>query len=254
MGRRSLCCQGTALAHAEAVLLVRDCQGQAREIDAFAEERMGTHRKVRLAQSQPFHGFPLRLRRHAAFELHHPDTHRFQKLRKGAEMLIRQQLRGGHESRLESGAADGPDAGGGYHRLAGTHIPLHQPVHGAAGGHIPQGIPNGPGLRPRQGEGQPSGERFQLRHGDHMARFAAPLAFHAAQGTGQHEQFFKHQPLPGFHGFGHIVGHMDAAVGAADVRQVIALDGLRRQQIPQLLQAGVQPLTDGFDDGILTVI
>ena len=78
-------------------------------------------------------------------------------------MLLRQDLRRGHQCRLEAVPCGTEGRRGCNHRLAAAHIALKQPVHGHAPAKIIQDLPDCPVLRIRQGKGEAPVKIHELR-------------------------------------------------------------------------------------------
>ena len=69
-------------------------------------------------------------------------------------MLLGQQFRRRHHHRLISRFHRLQYRGGGDQCLAGTHVPLHQPLHGMRSGQVGVDLADHPALRAGQLEGQ----------------------------------------------------------------------------------------------------
>ena len=189
--------QGRALGHPEAVLLVGDGQGQVGKHHPLAQQGVGADHQIHLPRRQGgvelLPGLPL----HRAGEQAHPHPCPPQQRGQGAEVLLGQQLRGGHQGALAAVFRRQPRPVGRHHGLARAHIALHQPVHGRAGGGVGRHLLHGPPLGGREGEGQ-QGQKL-LRRRDGKAHSLRPLPPGAQQGhaAGQAEQLLEDQPPPG---------------------------------------------------------
>ena len=159
-------------------------------------------------------------------------------------MLLREDLRRGHERGLMAVLYDAESRRGGNHRLAAADVALHEPVHRYAGGEIVQNIIDRALLR----ASEPEGERHvKRRHAVCPAGLGLAARLPAAQQgqtCGEHEKFLKDQPPPRFiqklrvqRPVDHFVGHRGGA------EAILLPDGLR-QNVGERTSAGVQRLRD----------
>ena len=160
-------------------------------------------------------------------------------------MLLGQNLRGGHQGRLAAVLHHKVHAGGGYHGLAGAHVPLAQAVHGDAPLHVGQGLVHAAALGVRQGEGEDTVKPVHIHgaaglHLHHLSPPAQPL-----QANGEQKQLLKGQPAPGQVQRLGTLRKVDVLVGVADAAQVVLPPDLVRQGVRQNVGALVQPLADG---------
>ena len=197
MGGVPLGGQGGPLGHPEPVLLVGHHQAQPCELHPLGEEGVGADDQVDLPGGQGLPDFFLGRRGEGAGEQPHPHPCRLQQGGQGAEVLLREYLRGGHEGGLVPRPRRQPGGIGGHHRLAGTHVPLDQPVHGPARGHVPGNLLHHPPLGPGEGKGE-AGEKFLHGPGrDGAAQHVSPPPLQHGQTGGQVEELLEGQPPPG---------------------------------------------------------
>ena len=97
MGPLPLSDQGGALAHAEAVLLVRHHQTQPGVFHILAEQGVGPYDQIKFPVFQRLFCQALFLCAHGAGQLSHPQAQRAQQSGQRGKMLLGQNLRGGHK-------------------------------------------------------------------------------------------------------------------------------------------------------------
>ena len=202
VGGRGLRCrpfggQRRPLGHAEPVLLVSDDQPQAGEVHPLRQQGLGAHRQVHLPGAQGGPGRPLFSRGHGAGEQGHPDAGWGEQLVHGAVMLLSQHFGGRHQRGLPAALGGQPSPPGGHRGLTGAHVPLDQPVHGAARGQVPGGLLHGPPLGLGGCEGEQGTERLQGTGGKHRGgALAVPTVLQKGQAGGEVEQLLEGQPPP----------------------------------------------------------
>ncbi len=176
--------QPAPLAHAEAVLLVDDGEGQPGEEDVVLEEGMGADRDLGLARRQRPQLLGPAGTLIAACEQHHPDVLGLEWLGDGLVVLARQDLCRGHQRRLQAGVRRVRHGQHGHHGLAGAHVALEQPAHPLAGLKVAADLGQGHGLAAGQTEGQGGFEPARgLARGNGGGGLAPPRAL--ALGHGQ---------------------------------------------------------------------
>ena len=138
--------------HAEAVLLVDDCEGERGELHTFLEQCVGADHERRAALAQrPAHLLP-RLASLPARGECDLDPQRFEPAAKVSGVLVGQQLRRRHERDLMSGL-DGPSRGDRRdQRLAAADIALHEAQHGLRESKVRSQFPRAPAPGPASRE------------------------------------------------------------------------------------------------------
>ena len=112
-------------------------------------------------------------------------------------MLLRQELRGGHEGALEAAAHGSEERQGGNYRFARPYVPLEEPEHGLGAIQIGGELRTHPALRLRELKGQ--GAQEARLEGRIPGKAGGGLGLE--DGAGRHhgqlmgEQFVKGQAL-----------------------------------------------------------
>ncbi len=127
----ALLAQGQALLDAETVLFIDDHQGQALELHLVLEQRMGAHHHG-AAGSDLLQRTGARLALELAGQPGDLQPQWRQPLAEVEEVLLGENLRGGHQCHLVAGLQRLQRSQGGDHRLAGANVALHQAQHGFA--------------------------------------------------------------------------------------------------------------------------
>ena len=146
MGVCGLFGQYSALAHAEAMLLVHHSQTQPGKLHALAQDGVGAHHKVSFVTADGGQRGAAGGGLHAAGQQGHTHPEGGQHPVQILRVLGGKDLGGGQQRRLISAADAGPDGGGGNQRFAAAHIALQKAVHGGAAGQIGQNFVYGPAL------------------------------------------------------------------------------------------------------------
>ncbi len=196
-GGPSLSRQSGPLGHAKAVLLVGHDQPQPVKGHPLTEQGMGAHHQVQLPRLQGgverFAGFPL----YRAGQQSHPHPRRGQQRGQRADMLLGQQLGGGHQGGLEAAPGGQPRPMSRRHGLAGAHVPLYQPVHEPPGGRIRRHVLHNPPLGPGEGEGKQRLKFLRGRGGKDGPRLVLPPPAQQSQTARETKELLKAQPPPG---------------------------------------------------------
>ncbi len=203
---------------------------------------MGADHEVIVPVFERLAGGALLLRRHGAGELSDPQAQGRQQLAQRVIVLLRQNLRRGHEGGHIAVFGTVPDERRGDQGLAAADVALDEPVHHRAGVHVPDSVLHGAALRPGglEGQGRPEAVKPALLHAD--AGFPRPLAPHTPQGAGEDEELLKDEPPPCQLQRLEIRREVDVLIGVARLRKTAALPHRMGQDVRQLLQAGVQSL------------
>ena len=159
--------QRRPLLHAEAVLLVDHDRAERGELDLLGQQRVGPHHEADVTRRQARQHRGARLALDPAREQLHPHlaaahpSRPFevaQQRAHGGDVLLGQHLGRHHERALVPALHRGQQRGQRHHRLAGSHVPLQEAVHGEGAGHVGDDDGQGPALRLRQLVGQPGQE------------------------------------------------------------------------------------------------
>ncbi len=118
------------------MLFVDDGEAEPVESHGFLDEGVRPHGEMRLSGGDRGKASPLLPRRQTSREQRHRHGKVAEKGRNRAGMLLRQNLGGGHQRRLEA-RVDGTQRGEErYDRLSGADVTLDESVHRAGRGHI----------------------------------------------------------------------------------------------------------------------
>ena len=161
----------------------------------------------------------------------------------GLQMLLGQQLRGGHEGGLTAILPGQEGTGSGHHGLARANVTLEQAVHGDGLGQIPCRFPGGPELGIGEGKGQGTSKGPQILLFKRNGLVEGPPPPDEGEAQVQAEEFLEHEPplgglqvLPG-------VREVDGPVGELHRGQLVLPANLLRQGLPNLVHApGSLPL------------
>jgi len=194
----ALLAQLQALGHAEAVLLVHDGQPQAQEIHVGLDQGMGPHHQLGAGGGLLLGGFFLG-RLEAAGEPGDGNAEGLQPGRELLVMLLGEDFRGRHESRLPA-ALDGlAGRQGGDDGLAAAHVPLQQALHGMGLGQVPGDLLPHPLLGPGELEGKLAQQLPRQGAGGIQPRrpLFPPRQVGPAQGQLLGQQFVELDAAPG---------------------------------------------------------
>jgi len=226
VGRLALGSEAATLGDAETVLFVDDGQGQVAEADAILEQRVGADRHLRVAIAQLGQAFLARHPFAAPSQQHRAHALGGERTADRFIVLARQNLRGRHEHRLQTGRRDIEDREHGDDRLAGADVTLQETGHPQSRPEVGADVLQRAGLGARQLERQrrpcPFGDGAR-RHGGGWNLTPAPLARRERQLMRQ--QLVERQPpslrrLRGKVGFG--VRVMHSREGRAPARPPLA--------------------------------
>jgi hypothetical protein len=234
------------------VLLVDDGQPQAGDLHLAVDEGVGADDDVHLAGGQGRGQLPALGGAGAVGEQLDPDgavagerarlgdAEPVQEPAQREVVLLGQHLGGGHDRPLVAalhGAEQGVER---HHRLARSHVPLQQPVHGPGGSQVGVDLGHGPGLVASELEGQTGPERLDEGAGGivgdaHLLRLERPLAGHQAHLHA--EELVEDEPAPGH---GHVrcrLRPVDTPVGGGAVHQAEVAPQVERQGVGELAAA-----------------
>ena len=247
MGVRGLFGQHSALAHAEAMLLVHHSQTQPGKLHALAQDGVGAHHKVGLVTADSSQRGAAGGGLHAAGQQGYTHSEGGQHPVQILCVLGGKDLGGGQQGRLVSAADAGPDGGGGNQRLAAAHIALQKAVHGGAAGQIGQNFVYGPALGTGGGEGErcPEGGRVEPLHGC-TGGGAAPV-LHSSNAQLEHQQLLVDEPPPGCKSLLLCGRAVDGPHGIGLGEQAVFFQHLLWQRVGQEFRMGEQ-LPDAFCD------
>ena len=242
-----------ALLHAEAVLLVHDRQGEARQPHIALQHRVRAHQQVALARGGGGqHGAPLGGRRRTGQSLDIDAQRRAQPPHHDA-VLQRQHLGRRHHHRLVALLDHEQRGDQRDERLARTHVALQQAVHGAAAAQVDQDL----GQHAALGAGQRERQRLDqaAREISRLLQRESGLAMDVLA-TQRHQQLDREQFLvdqaAARGGQRGLVGRkVDVAQGALARGQRAPLDHVSRQDLRRL--AG-QPLQRLVHEGAQPVL
>ena len=138
MGMKSLTRQCLPLANAEPVLLVCHHQSQTGKAYLLLNQRMGSENNPRLTALNARISLPFLLGRHGSGQQLHAYVHGKpgKQLPDTLRMLSCQHLGGRHQRPLIAALHRRKQCQQRNDRLTGSHVSLHQPVHGRAGGGV----------------------------------------------------------------------------------------------------------------------
>ena len=251
--------QRRPLGHAEAVLLVGDHQAQIGVVHPLGQEGVGADEQIQLPRRQGGEQLLPGPALHRPGEQAHPQAGLLQQRGERSEVLLGQQLGGGHEGALAAVLRRQPGAVGRHHGLAGANVPLYQPVHGGAGGHVGGDLVHHPPLGPGEGEGQ-QGQKFLHRgNGKGHPRRLIPPGAQQGHAAGEVEQLLKDQPPPGQLQGLLVPGEVDVPAGELRRRQGVLpaqRPGKHLLQLPGALvhappgQPGKQVVGDAVGQGV----
>ena len=232
--------QRRALAYAEAVLLVRDDQAEARIFHVLAEQGVRPHHQIVFSRRDRSLGRALLLCAHRPGQL--ADAHSEGRKQAGerGKMLLGEDLRRRHKGADKAVFPRQPAESRRDKGLAAADVALDKPVHHKAARHIPRRFLDGALLRPGGREGQCRVEGGKVLRPHRDAALARTLGAHRAKRAGQHEQLLKHQPAPGNGERVKVRRVVDVFKGKARLGKAVALPDLHGQQIGKLVAASVQ--------------
>ena len=149
-------------------------------------------------------------------------------------MLLRQNLRGGHQGRLL--AVPGGDPGGGRRHggLAAAHVALDQAVYDPPAGKVGGDLPDDPLLGPGEGEGEGGLEFSHVRHREAGPGLLVPPRPEQGQAHGEDEELLEDQPVPGPGQGLEGGGRVDLPVGRGRVAEAVPAPQVLGQQLRQL--------------------
>ena len=233
--------QGRPLLHAEAVLFIGDDQGKGGKGHVLGEEGVGADEQVHLSGGEGLLQGPLLGGRGGAGEQPDPYPQRLQEGGEGVEMLVGQQLGGGHHSGLTVVLGDGVGTGGGHHCFARAHIPLDQPVHGKGAAKVPHGVVNGPPLGLGQLEGQRPKKGLQGNGGEGKGGRLPLSLCQEGHPQGEGKQLVEDQPPPGNLRRRRVGRPMDGRKGVGEGTELLPPAQAGGQGVLRLLGQGKDP-------------
>ena len=222
------------------MLFVGNDQAQPVEVGGLGDQSVGADDQIGFVGRNGRTGVPLLGCRHRAGQEGRADPELCQQGLQRAGVLLGQDLGGGHQGGLQTVFGCKPCGGCRDHGLAAAHVALHHAVHNPSAGEIGGDLPDHAPLGVRQGEGEHGFKRRKLQPGQRLAFRLSPAAAEHGQTDGEDEELLKDQPPPG--GVQRLEGgrRVDLPVGRRRVAEAVLFPELRRQQLRQLADAGVQ--------------
>ena len=154
-------------------------------------------------------------------------------------MLLGEDFSRGHEGRLMAVLDRAEARRRRDHRLAASHVSLHEPVHGAAGREVPQNIVDGLLLRAGEGEGEKTVKRLHMVRVHGFGMQLVPLGADGSKACGKDEKFLEDEPPARFLQSLKRRGKVHRFIGKARGAKIIAgLHGLR-QNVRKSIQTRV---------------
>ena len=159
-------------------------------------------------------------------------------------MLLSEDFGRGHEGRLMAVLDRAEARRRRDHRLAASHVSLHEPVHGTGRREVPQNVVDGRLLRAGEREGEKAVKRLHMARVHGFGMQLVPLGADGGEACGKDEKFLKDEPPARFLQILKRHGKVHRLVGKARGAKTIAgLYGFG-QNVRKSIQARVERLPD----------
>ena len=251
MRRLALGGQRGSLRHAEAVLLVADDEGKIVKRHVLRDERVRADDELRAAVCNFRLVLPLLRGSQRARHQNYGDPKRRKELFERLRVLLSEDFGRGHEGRLMVVLDRAEARRRRDHRLAASHVSLHEPVHGTAGREVAQNVIDGRLLRAGEREGEKLIKRLHMARVHGFGMQLVPLGADGGEACGKDEKFLKDEPPARFLQSLKRCGKVHRLVGKARGAKTIAgLYGFG-QNVRKRIQARVERLPDARADELV---